>query len=419
MNPKRAMLITTLVCLTTIVSHSFGRSAYGLLVPAIEDDLGLTHSQAGVPSSGIYLIYIVGVLWVVFTSAWVEPVSIMRVALGLSVVGLALAATANSLGALTIGVSLAGGAGAGIWMTAPVLVTEYVSEKRRGVVIGALTSSIGVSNVALGFGTSALRRRADDPLLWRPIWWIALVVTAVLFVAMVGIARFKKTERISGSARTIDFSILRSIPAWKTVTLAYALFGGLSAGFSAFIVAALEDHGGWSRTASTSVFSLVGIAGMIAAPSAGALSDKLGRPVVMRLVLGLLVLANLGVASGGRWLVAAGAIAYGAGASSFPSLIATYVRDSLDSRSFSQALAMMTILFSMLSVITPTVVGQIADATETFALPYLLLALLPLAGLALLMLIRTPPSPADSNHAVGPELDDFAGIKPELREDLV
>lgn len=379
--------------MTTIVSHSFGRSAYGLLVPAIEDDLGLTHSQAGVPSSGIFVMYVIAVLWVIFTSAWVEPVTIMRVALGLSVVGLLLAATANGLPQLTIGVSLVGGAGAGIWMTAPVLVTEYVSEKRRGVVIGALTSSIGLSNVALGFGASALRRSAGDPLLWRPIWWIALTFTVLLFAALVGIARFKKTARLRGASTGIDLTALRSIPRWKPITAAYTLFGGLSAGFSAFIVAALEEHGGWSRTASTSVFSLVGIAGMLASPSAGALSDKLGRPAVMRLVLGLLVLANLCVAAGGRWLVAIGAIVYGAGASSFPSLIATYVRDSLDNRSFSQALAMMTILFSLLSAVVPTIVGLVADATENFALPYLLLAMLPGAALVILVIANS-----DSEH---------------------
>ena len=176
----RAAVITATICLTTIVSHSIGRSIYSLLLPAIEDDLGLTHAQAGVPSSGIFVVYVVGVLAVVFASPRVEPITIMRVSFVFSALGLLLAATARSLAALTIGVSMAGGAGAGIWMTAPVLATAYVSERRRGLVIGALTSTIGLANVTLGFGTSALRRVADDDGLWRPIWWIALGFTAVL-----------------------------------------------------------------------------------------------------------------------------------------------------------------------------------------------------------------------------------------------
>lgn len=380
---KRAVLITAVVCCTTIVSHSFGRSVYGLLLPAIEDDLGLTHAQAGIPSSGIFVMYVIGVLWVVFTSPWVEPVTIMRTALAISTAALAVAATADSLGALTIGVSLAGGAGAGIWMTAPVLATEYVSEARRGVVLGSLTAAMGVSNVALGFGTSAWRRAADDEQLWRPIWWLAFIVATLLLAGMVFIARFAKTDRIKTSGGP-NLAVLRSLPYWRRMTFAYACFGGLSAGFSAFIVAAIEEHGEMSRSTATQIFSAVGVASMIAAPAAGALSDRIGRVRVLRLALLLLIAANLLVALGGT-SVAIGAITYGAAASTFPALVAAYVRDSLGSRAFSQALALMTILFSLLSALLPTVVGTVADATGAFTWPYLMLALLPVTALGLLI----------------------------------
>lgn len=387
---KRAVLITAVVCCTTIVSHSFGRSTYGLLLPAIEDDFGITHAQAGIPSSGIYVMYVIGVLWVVFTSPWVEPVTIMRASLAVSVGALMLAATADSLGPLTVGVSLAGGAGAGIWMTAPVLATEYVSEARRGVVLGALTASMGVSNVALGFGTAAWRRSANDDLLWRPIWWLAVAVAAVLLSGMVLFARFAKTDRLA-TKRAVDLSILRSLPSWRQMTLAYACFGALSAGFGAFIVAAIEEHGGMDRSTATQIFSAVGVASMITAPGAGALSDRVGRVLVLRAALILLIAANLLVALGG-WPVAVGAVMYGAAASSFPALVAAYVRDSLGSRAFSQALALMTILFSLMSALLPAVIGIIADATGAFTYPYLLLAVLPGVSLLLLAGVRDRPA---------------------------
>lgn len=386
-SPKRAVAITGIVCLTTVVSHSIGRSIYGLLLPAIEDDLDLTHSQAGLPSSGIFVLYVVGVLAVVFASPRVEPITIMRTAFVVSVVGLVVVATANGLVALTLGVSLVGGAGAGIWMTAPVLATEYVSERRRGLVIGALTSTIGLANVSLGVGTRALRRSSNNDLLWRPIWWIALVFTAGLLIALVTVVRFSPTDRIRTNG--IDLGILKRVPHWRQVTVAYAIFGGMSAGFGAFIVAALEEHGGLSRSSSAVVFSLMGVSGMIAAPLTGALSDRLGRLIMMRVALASLVLANACVAIGGQWPVMAGAIIYGAGASSFPALIATYVRDSLDNRSFSQALAIMTILFSIVAAILPTVVGAVADATDSFQWPYLLIAVLPAISLGLLSTVTT------------------------------
>lgn len=377
---RRAACVTALVCATPIVSHSIGRSVYGLLLPAIKADLGLSNGQAGLPGSGIFISYVIGVLFVVFGSPRLEPITIMRGALAISVVGAAAAATASELVQLTIGLSLVGGAGAGIWMTAPVLATEYVRRERRGLIIGALTSTIGVANIAFGVGTGLWRRAAGDDDLWRPVWWAALAFTALLLAGLVTVARFSRTERIT--AGTLGLRVITSIPRWRSITVAYALFGGMTAGFGTFVVAALEDHGGLSESSSPVVFALMGVAGMLASPLAGALSDRVGRITVLRFALVVLVTANVSVAVGTTISVIAGALLYSAGASTFPALIATYVRDSLDNRAFSQALAIMTIMFSLMAALLPAVVGRVADTS--FAVAYLVLAILPLAALVAL-----------------------------------
>lgn len=386
---KRAAAITALVCLTPIVSHSIGRSLYSLLLPAIKGDLSLSNAEAGLPSSATFVLYVVGVLVVIFGAARAEPVTMMRIALAISVVGATISATATNLVALTIGVGLVGGAGAGIWMSAPVLATEYVSERRRGLVIGALTSTMGLANVAFGFGTSAWRRAAGDDQLWRPVWWVALGIVATLLIGLVFVCRFAPTDRLETSG--IDRSIIRRIPRWREVTIAYSLFGGMSAGFGTFIVAALEEHGGVTSSTSTVVFSLMGIAGMLTAPLAGALSDRVGRLTVMRVSLAVLVIANLSVSFGGSVGTVLGALLYSSGASTVPALVAAHVRDSLASRSFSQALAVMTITFSVMAAIMPAIVGRLGDIS--FRWSYLVLAILPTTGFLLLSLVRS-----DSAH---------------------
>lgn len=363
-----------------MVSHSIGRSVYGLLLKEIKNELGLSNARAGWPSSGIFLLYVVGVLVVVVASPRVEPITIMRTALLISVVGLVITATAQGFVALTIGVALVGGAGAGIWMTAPVLATEYVSERRRGVVIGALTSTMGLANIAFGIGTGVWRRAAGDDQLWRPIWWVALGFTAALLTALVVVARFSATERVRTAL--FDFSIITRVPRWKHVTAAYALFGGMSAGFGTFIVVALSEHGDVAKTTAPLIFSAMGVSGMLASPIAGALSDRWGRLTVLRSALVLLVVANLLVALGGPAPTIGGAILYAAGASTFPALIAAYVRDSLDSRAFSQALAIMTIMFSVMAAIMAAVAGTLGDSS--FRWSYLMLAALPAVAFAVL-----------------------------------
>ncbi|MEM7096012.1 MAG: MFS transporter [Actinomycetota bacterium] len=392
---RRAAIITALVCLTPVVSHSIGRSLYGLMLVATEDDLGLTHGEAGVPSAAIFVFYCAGVLAVVLFSPRVEPISIMRAALITAGVGTVITAQASNLIVLAVGVGLVGGAGAGIWMTAPVLATAFVSAERRGLVIGFLTSTIGLANVGAGLLLNALRRSTGDPMLWRPMWWIALAFIATLLVGLATLARFPPSDRVA--TRGLDLAILRQVPRWKRLTIAYALFGGMSAGFGSFIVAALEEHGGLSSERSALTFSLMGVAAMVASPLAGAASDRFGRPIVLHSALGVLAIANIAVAIGGALPTTVGALLVSAGASTFPTLIATVVRDSLDQRAFSQALAMMTLLFSVTAAALPPIVGAIADATGSFRWPYLVVAVFPVAALATLV---APSSPETANPAI-------------------
>ena len=227
---------------------------------------------------------------------------------------------------------------------------------------------------------------------------MAFALIAVLLSAMVGFARFSPTDRIT--TRGIDFSVIRRLPRWREITIAYALFGGMSAGFGTFIVAALQDHGGVAESTSPLIFSAMGVAGMLAAPVAGALSDRMGRVAVMQAVLVVLVVANLLVAVGGMFPVVTGALVYSAGAASFPALVATYVRDSLDKRAFSQALATMTILFSLVAAALPAIVGRLADAS--FRWSYLVLASLPAVAFVMLVAAgaRAPVDQADRTEGV-------------------
>jgi len=383
---NRVLAVTGLICATTIVSHSFGRSTYGLLLPAIEDDLGLTHAQAGIPSTAIYIAYVFGVLAVSAAAPRVEPITIMRTGLAVAALGLAMASFAQGLLPLALGIGIAGGAGAGIWLTAPVLATTHVAPHRRGMVIGLLSSSIGLSNIVLGIGTTGLRGLTDNDLLWRPILRIEAILTLALLAALVLFARFQPTAKVAGG---FSFSLLQRIPYLGRITLAYACFGAMSAGFGSFMLVALEEQGQMERSTTTVVFSLMGISGVLGAPFAGWISDQVGRRLVMIGSMAMLTTACLLVALGTGWPVAAGAVLFGAAAESFPALVATYVRDHVNDRSFSAVMATMTILFSLLAALTPASIGAPADATGGFRIPYLVLAGFAATSLAL---VRTLPN---------------------------
>lgn len=385
------VLGTALVAITPVVSHSFGRSTYGLLLPAIEDTLALSHSQTGLGGTVIYGAYLLGVIVVAALSRRFEPITIMRGGVAVVAVGLVWMATVHSLAGLMVGLFLTGGAGAGIWITGPGILTASVAAHKRGAVIGLLTASVGLGTFIVGIGTTTARRAADDDLLWRPVWLVEAFVTVAILVGLVALARPARTERVGAGGFSLDR--LRSVPSWKRVTAAYALFAAVGAGFSPFIVRALQNDAGLSKSGATSAFSAMSLLAIPGAPALGLLSDRLGRKPVMVVVLFTAALGTAIVAVGRGPLAVVGMFCFGSVWSSYPTLVATYVRDHTEARGFSEAFSTMTIFYGLAALCAPFLTGWAADVTGHFRTPFLGLAGLCLAG-ALLM-ARLPAAGRD------------------------
>ncbi len=380
---RRVMLVgTALVTVTPIVSHTFGRSTYGLLLPAMEDTMGLNHAQTGLGGTVIYAAYLLGVIAVALLSRRFEPITILRGGVAIAGLGLVWMATVHSLPALMFGLLLTGGAGAGIWITSPGMVSASVAPQRRGVMIGLLTASVGFGTFVLGIGTTAARQSTGNELLWRPVWMFEAVVTAFILLGLVLVARPPRTEVVS--ARGFSLDRLRSVPNWKRVTAAYALFAAVGAGISPFLVRALQSDAGLSKAGAASVFAAMSLLAIPGAPLLGALSDRVGRKPVMVFVLGAAGTGTAVVALGHGVVAVLGTFLFGSVWSSYPTLVATYVRDHTEARGFSEALATMTIFYGAAALSAPFLTGWLADLTGHFRAPFVGLSALCLCGAALM-----------------------------------
>ncbi len=376
-----------IIPLTTMVSHSFARSTYPLLLPAIKDDLLTSNTQAGFGGTAIFFAYLLGVLVVTLASGAVEPVTILRVGLVVSGLGLALIAVAPTYPVLLAGLVLSSGGGAGIWITAPLLATSGVARHRRGVAIGLLTGSVGLATSAVALGTRLARNTTDQPQLWRPVYLVEAGLTA-LIIAVVVVALRRPPSAALGRGR-ISLAGLRAVPGWKPITLAYVMFGAIAAGYTSFLAEALEEDGGLSRNAVANIYIGLGLSSLVGAPVAGWISDRAGRRRALMVVMVMIItvattvalvtgpgLALVVVTLGGMW-------------SSYPALTATYMRDHLEDRAFGAAYGTMTIFYGLAAVPAPIVVGALADWRGSFTLSYLGVSMLAVVGL--LALRRLPP----------------------------
>ncbi len=370
--------------LTTVVSHTFGRTTYPLLLPAIKDDLLDSNTAAGIGGTTIYFAYMAGVVLVTVLAGRLEPMTILRAGIAVSAAGLALLALAVNPAMLFAGLGLSSGGGAGIWITAPGLATEDVPPERRGFVIGFLTASIGFGTSLLALGTGAWRSAADDPGLWRPIYGVEAAIAVLILATVVLAVRTRATPAIGGG---MSFAALTRLAHWRRVTAAYVVFGAIAAGYSSFLAEAMEEDAGLSRAAVANVYIGMGFASVLTAPLVGAISDRIGRRTAKIAVMAALMAGSAAVAIGGRWLVPLSVLAIGGMWSSYPTLTATYVRDYLDAREFGAAYGLMTIFYGVAAVIAPVGAGILADARGSFALPYLVVSAIALIGTIILATI--------------------------------
>lgn len=385
------------VPLTTVVSHSFARSTYPILLPAMKDDVLSSNTIAGFGGTIIYIAYLSGVIAVTLLSARLEPIEIMRTGLNVASAGLLLTALAPNTPILMAGLLFSSAGGAGIWITAPVLATAQVPPERRGLVIGLLTGSVGLGTSLVAISTRLARGVTDNDGLWRPIYAVEAIVTLVILAIIAIKVRPSSTTRISGGG--LNLGSLRQLPGWAPVTFAYVCFGAVAAGYASFLAEALEADVGVSRSSVAWIYVAMGISSLIGAPLMGSISDRLGRRTSMVAVLTVLGVGSIVIALGSKAMVVIGVMLFGGMWSSYPTLTATYVRDHVDDRTFGSVYGTMTIFYGVAAILPPIVTGLIADALGSFTVPYLIVA--GFSGLAAMIALRIPKSQASAAEPVG------------------
>lgn len=373
---RRAVVVAGVICTCVVVSHMFGRSTYSLLLPAIKEDLVDSNTAAGVLGGSNFAGYILGVIIVTLIASRVEPIHLMRAGLAISAAALLLLAVAPSFLALGVGVWFTGLGGAGIWITAPALATALVPASRRGLVLGALTATMGIGLLAISQGTTLYRDVVDNESAWRPIFGIEAAITMAILLAAVVLVRPKRTERTDKRGTVFSAAALRSIPNWVLLTVCYTAFSTIAGAWMQFLALALEEDAGFSRPHINNLFSVFAVAGIFGPLLLGRLSDSIGRSYAIAIAAALSVAASLLLTVNSEpWSAIAVAI-FGAGSFSIPILTAAAVRDHLDDRSFGTAYGTMTIIYGFGSFGAALLAGVLADWRNSFDLLYVLLAVM-------------------------------------------
>ena len=363
LTPGYAWLVVISSAGAVAVGQGFSRFSYGLLLPAMVRDLIGSYSLAGTFGTINLGAYLIGMLTVSLVSSRIQPVRLILGGLVGTLSGMVLLGFAQGLTMLFVGMTVMGLFAAGIWVPTTALVGSVMPARMRGLALGAVVAGPGLSVVGAGQLATLVRSVVDEEA-WREVWLLQFAIGLAVLAAVTVVLR--RVPDVHIEPGTFALRILRRMPRWWAATVAYAGFGLAYMIFITYLVAALETDAGFSGSAASLMYSLVGATSIVGGLILGRFSDRLGRKRSLIMVFTLAAAASVGVINGTQPVVGLSAVAFGLAMTGTGAVMAALIGDHLTGGSVGAAFGMLTAVFSVMQGLAPQLGGWLADQTGSF-----------------------------------------------------
>lgn len=375
---QRAWMIVLGLSLGPAISNGFARFAYGLILPAMRDDLAWTYTEAGLINTANAVGYLIGA---VLALGFVRRLGARKLYIwgfALTVLALLLSSTTRDLIWLSVWRIVAGIGGAPVFIAGGVMASAlFADDKSRN----ALAIAVYFGGGGLGMLATAITLPQFVEWFGNPGWplvWLALGIGS--YVAFVPswrcavLAPDPSSERRSASDPSLP------VGRMTAALSCYFLFGLGYLIYVTFLVAWMRE-GGASTGRIATAWAVMGIGVMLSpiiwrrvlAAAQGGLAMALTS-----LTVGVGILVPLFVEHWTGALISAALV--GGTFFMIPSAITTFSRRNLPSAQWGPAVSLFTVIFSVGQIIGPVGAGAVSDATGSTAMGLLISGAILLAG---------------------------------------
>ena len=293
---RSGWIVVLLMAVSAAVGQAFGRFSYGVLLPAVRDDMGISNTLAGFIGGANVGAYLLGTLLVSWFAGRYRLLAIMRLGLLMVVIGLLGAGISTSAQGLALALALAGVGGALLWIPAPVVAADAIPSRQRPLAVGLMGSGIGLGVVFASTVSGALRTSLGDAA-WSSVYQIQFAIGFVVMIAVFLLVRHQQANP-SGGGGLGGFSALQRMRGWLPLVLAYACFGFMYLLVLGFLTTRLEDDSGWTSVKASWAFSLLGLSMIFGGPLFTTMAQRLGVRFALTLAFGLWPVFSLVVLTG-------------------------------------------------------------------------------------------------------------------------
>lgn len=361
----RTWLVIVGLSVGPAVSNGFARFAYGLILPAMQADLGWSFSQAGWINTANAIGYLVGAL---LALRYMHRIGVTRTFVGgmlLTAFALLMSGMTTDLALLTVYRIAAGIGGAPVFIAGGVLASTLFAESptRNALAIAVYFGGGGIGMLLTGlFIPPSLE--ASGASSWPQVWWaLGLASLACFLPSLWATRKLRHDNQDAGHSAGAALTVTPMMPA----LMAYFMFGVGYFVYMTFLVAWMREQGqGVDLVVLTwTLLSLMVIVSPFIWRGALARSAAGGAIALTMLFTGLGSLVPL--LHGGANVMLLSAVLFGGAFFMVPTAVTSFSKKNLPAPQWGPAVSLFTTLFAVGQMIGPAAAGLVADWTSSLA----------------------------------------------------
>lgn len=360
-----------------VVGVAFGmaRYAYGLTLPSIREELGLSELVLGLIASATFAGYLAGLLLAGRLAARHGSRAPTTFGGVCGVLGAVIVTLAPSPWLLAVGVVLAGSAGGWVWAPYSDIVTRSVPLRQQPRALAIITTGTSGGLVLLG-GLAALALLDS----WRLVW-VGIALAAVA-AALVNLSLVPKTRPDPHPpARNGAPSMVRALRVPGAYSVVYFAVIVIYFTYAADVL----ERGTLPAAAVPALYAAIGFCGMVGVAT-GTFAQRIGSARVAASCLATVgvALALLGLASDSLIATAVSACIFGVGYMTGSAVLAVWTAELVPERA-GAAFTACLVVGALSSVAAPALAGAVIPGLGLGALLVLTAAVSLLSGVALML----------------------------------
>jgi MFS family permease len=344
-----------------------GRFAFGMILPNMQADLGMSVTEAGFVGTSNFIGYLSGLLFAGTFYAKLGAAKLITRALFTQGIFMLLMALSSHYLLVSFFYFFSGFFGALANMSIMAYITQIVPREIRGKAVGLLTAGNGLGIVLSGYLVPYMDLLYSAKS-WKISWGIFAILTILiaLFISS-GLRHDNPHSNQMKISKEPYFEIFKDKKFIEIAGL-YFCFGVTYVVYVTFFVLASIDKWNISSNLSANFWILLGFLSLFSGPIFGILSDKIGRLKTLSIAFLIQSIANiimaLNVPASYLWISAA---LFGLSVWGIPSIIAVHSAETFGMEKTAKIFSKITIIFAIGQIIGPIGAGFLTDLTHDFS----------------------------------------------------